>query len=41
LAFGLLGQRLSVLGTVGLLMVVAGVAGGYLEEAKLAPASHA
>jgi DME family drug/metabolite transporter len=40
LAFGLLGQRLSVLGTVGLLMVVAGVAGGYLEEAKLGPASQ-
>jgi DME family drug/metabolite transporter len=40
LAFGLLGQRLSALGTVGLLMVVAGVAGGYLEEAKLTPVSR-
>ena len=40
LAFGLLGQRLSALGTVGLLMVVAGVAGGYLEEATLTPVSR-
>jgi DME family drug/metabolite transporter len=40
LAFSLLGQRLSLLGTIGLLMVVAGVAGGYLEEAKLTPVSR-
>ena len=36
LAFALFGQRLTVLGSLGLLMVVGGVAGGYLEEAKLA-----
>jgi len=36
LAFALFGQRLSGVGTLGLLMVVGGVAGGYLEEAKLA-----
>ena len=35
LAFALFGQRLSGVGTLGLLMVVGGVAGGYLEEAKL------
>jgi len=34
LAFVLFGQRLTVSGTLGLLMVVGGVAGGYLEEAK-------
>lgn len=34
LAFALLGQHLTLVGTIGLLMVVAGVAGGYLEEAK-------
>ena len=33
LAFALFGQRLTLLGTLGLLMVVGGVAGGYLEEA--------
>jgi drug/metabolite transporter, DME family len=32
LAFTLLGQRLSVLGWLGLLMVVGGVAAGYLKE---------
>jgi DME family drug/metabolite transporter len=36
LAFALFGQRLSGVGTLGLVMVVGGVAGGYLEEAKLA-----
>ncbi len=36
LAFALVGQRLTTLGTVGLVAVVGGVAGGYLEEAKLA-----
>jgi drug/metabolite transporter (DMT)-like permease len=36
LALALFGQRLSGIGTLGLLMVVGGVAGGYLEEAKLA-----
>lgn len=36
LAFALFGQRLTPLGIAGLLMVVGGVAGGYLEEAKLA-----
>jgi DME family drug/metabolite transporter len=36
LAFALFGQRLTIIGTLGLLMVVGGVAGGYLEEAKLA-----
>ena len=35
LAFALFGQRLSGVGTLGLVMVVGGVAGGYLEEAKL------
>lgn len=40
LAFTLLGQRLTTLGVVGLLMVVAGVAGGYVEEAKLAPGTR-
>lgn len=35
LAFSLLGQGLSSLGVIGMMMVVAGVAGGYLEEAKL------
>lgn len=34
-AFVLFGQRLTPFGTLGLLMVVGGVAGGYLEEAKL------
>ena len=34
LAFLLFGQRLTVFGTLGLLMVVGGVAGGYLEEAR-------
>lgn len=34
LALALFGQRLTPLGTLGLLMVVGGVAGGYLEEAK-------
>lgn len=34
LAVMLLGQHLTLVGTIGLLMVVAGVAGGYLEEAK-------
>ncbi|HTH64568.1 MAG TPA: EamA family transporter [Gemmatimonadales bacterium] len=34
LAFVLFGQRLSALGTLGLVMVVGGVAGGYLEEAR-------
>lgn len=33
LALALFGQRLSLTGWAGLLMVVAGVAGGYLEEA--------
>ena len=36
LAFALFGQRLSTLGAAGLVLVVGGVAGGYLEEAKLA-----
>jgi drug/metabolite transporter (DMT)-like permease len=36
LAFAIFGQRLTTLGTVGLVLVVGGVAGGYLEEAKLA-----
>ena len=36
LAFGLFGQRLTTLGAVGLVLVVGGVAGGYLEEAQLA-----
>lgn len=40
LAFTLLGQRLTTLGVAGLLMVVAGVAGGYVEEAKLAPGNR-
>ncbi len=40
LAFTLLGQRLTTLGVIGLLMVVAGVAGGYVEEAKLAPGTR-
>lgn len=40
LAFTLLGQHLSPLGVIGLLLVVAGVAGGYVEEAKLAPAGR-
>jgi len=35
LAFFILGQRSTVLGVIGLLMVVAGVAGGYLEESRL------
>lgn len=35
LAFFILGQRSTMLGVIGLLMVVAGVAGGYLEEARL------
>lgn len=35
LGFALLGQRLTALGALGLVMVVGGVAGGYLEEAKL------
>lgn len=34
LAWALFGQRLAALGVIGLLMVVGGVAGGYLEEAK-------
>ena len=34
LAFALFGQRLTGFGTLGLVMVVGGVAGGYLEEAK-------
>ena len=34
LAFALFGQRLTLFGILGLLMVVGGVAGGYLEEAK-------
>jgi DME family drug/metabolite transporter len=34
LAFVLFGQRLSGVGMLGLLMVVGGVAGGYLEEAR-------
>jgi DME family drug/metabolite transporter len=34
LALALFGQRLSLTGWAGLLMVVAGVAGGYLEEAQ-------
>jgi len=34
LALALFGQRLTALGTLGLLMVVGGVAGGYLEEAR-------
>ena len=34
LAFALFGQRLTAIGTLGLLMVVGGVAGGYLEEAR-------
>jgi DME family drug/metabolite transporter len=34
LAFLLFAQRLTPVGIVGLLMVVAGVAGGYLEEAR-------
>jgi len=34
LAFALFGQRLTTLGTVGLIAVVGGVAGGYLEEAR-------
>jgi DME family drug/metabolite transporter len=38
LAFALFEQRLTPLGVAGLLMVVGGVAGGYLEEAKLASA---
>jgi drug/metabolite transporter (DMT)-like permease len=33
LAFALFAQRLTPLGWTGLLMVVGGVAGGYLEEA--------
>lgn len=36
LAIALFGQRLTAIGVLGLLMVVGGVAGGYLEEAKLA-----
>lgn len=36
LALLLFGQRLTLIGTLGLLMVVGGVAGGYLEEAKAA-----
>ena len=35
LAFFILGQRSTMLGVIGLLMVVAGVAGGYLEESRL------
>jgi drug/metabolite transporter, DME family len=35
LAFFILGQRSTMLGVFGLLMVVAGVAGGYLEESRL------
>ena len=35
LALALFGQRLTTLGWAGLLMVVGGVAGGYLEEAQL------
>ena len=35
LALFILGQRSTVLGVIGLLMVVAGVAGGYLEESRL------
>ncbi|HMA38816.1 MAG TPA: EamA family transporter [Gemmatimonadales bacterium] len=34
LAFALFAQRLTLLGWIGLLMVVGGVAGGYLEEAN-------
>lgn len=34
LAFALFAQRLTPLGWIGLLMVVGGVAGGYLEEAR-------
>ncbi|HKC46225.1 MAG TPA: EamA family transporter [Gemmatimonadales bacterium] len=34
LALALFGQRLTAIGTLGLLMVVGGVAGGYLEEAR-------
>ena len=34
LAFALFGQRLTAIGTLGLFMVVGGVAGGYLEEAR-------
>jgi DME family drug/metabolite transporter len=37
LAFFLLSQRLTVLGVFGLVMVVGGVAGGYLEESTEAP----
>lgn len=36
LAIALFGQRLTAIGVLGLLMVVGGVAGGYLEEANLA-----
>lgn len=36
LAIALFGQRLTAIGVLGLLMVIGGVAGGYLEEAKLA-----
>ena len=35
LAFFILGQRSTMLGVIGLVMVVAGVAGGYLEESRL------
>jgi DME family drug/metabolite transporter len=37
LALFLLGQHLTAVGVVGLTMVVGGVAGGYIEEAKEAP----
>jgi len=38
LAFFLLGQHLTQIGVLGLVMVVGGVAGGYLEEASETPA---
>jgi len=41
LALALFDQRLTVLGWLGLAMVVSGVAGGYLEEAALARAPAA
>jgi len=41
LALALFGQRLTGLGWVGLLMVVAGVAAGYLREAAPAPGQNA
>jgi DME family drug/metabolite transporter len=39
LALFLLGQRLSPVGVLGLAMVVLGVAGGYVEEARETPAT--